>query len=59
MHYIILLLSLSILSLPNLAQVTEIPQPPSIRAENSDLVDTLRLMLSTISIGDRQVQART
>lgn len=43
----------------SLAQQQEIPQPPSVHARDGVLIDTLNLVLANISVGERQVLART
>lgn len=40
-------------------QGQEIPQPKSIRAENGVLIDTLNLVMTTLNIQGRKVEART
>jgi FtsP/CotA-like multicopper oxidase with cupredoxin domain len=59
--YFVLLLTIVVGLGTALAQNTdqEIPQPRSVRAVNGVLVDTLNLVMTTIDIQGRKVQART
>ncbi len=57
--FVCLFVCLTLTVLPSLAQQQEIPQPPSVRARDGVLTDTLNLVLATIAVGERQVLART